>query len=189
MPRLIKMTPEALTLWTAFHDDTHRRLADGRETTPPILQGWESKLPDHVARIAGLVRIVQHVDTDAPLHELTEGDVKTALSFVPALRSHAARAVEAMGANPETAKARKVWQWICKNRSKLADTREREELGRIEAVKARDLDRSSVAGIANAREAAQVLDLLASKGWVHSVEFKRIGTTAKTQNLYYIRPV
>lgn len=188
MPHLLKMTTEALTLWTSFHDETHRRLADGRETMPPILQGWESKLPDHIARLSGLVRIVKHIDTGEPLHEITGEDVETALSFIPALRSHAARAVEAMGANPETAKARKVWQWICKNRSKLADIREGEELGRIEAVKPRDIDRAGVAGIANAREAAQVLDLLASKGWVHPVEFKRIGTTAKPQELYYIRP-
>lgn len=188
LPHLLRMAPEALNLWREFHDSTHRRLADSRETMPPILQGWESKLPDHVARIAGLVRIVRHVETGEELHTLTAGDVKAALAFVPAFRSHAARAVEGMGANPETARARKVWQWLERNRARLVDTREDEGLGRIEAIKARDLDRAGVAGITNATEAAAVLDLLTSKGWLSPVTFKREGTTAKLQTLYYIRP-
>jgi hypothetical protein len=93
-----------------------------------------------------------------------------------------------MGANVETSRARKVWEWIEKNRARLVDTREREGLGSIEAVKARDLDRAGVAGIGNATEAAAVLDLLASKGWLSPVDFKRAGTTAKAQAIFYIRP-
>lgn len=188
LPHLLTMDPQALDLWREFHDATHRRLADGRETMPPILQGWESKLPEHVARLAGLVRIVRHIEAGEELHTLTAGDVEAALAFVPAFRSHAARAVEGMGANPETARARKVWQWLEKNRATLRDRRESESLGTVEAVKARDLERAGVAGIANAREAGDVLDVLASKGWVQPVTFKREGTTAKPQALYYIRP-
>ncbi|MEX2606029.1 MAG: DUF3987 domain-containing protein [Kiritimatiellia bacterium] len=188
LPHLLKMTPEALDLWTAFHDGTHRRLADNRETMPLILQGWESKLPDHVARLAGLVRIVRHVETGEELHTLTAGDVRAALDLVPAFRSHAARAVEGMGANPETVRARKVWTWIQKNRAKLRDIREAEGLGAVEAVKGRDLERAGVAGIAKASEAGDVLDLLAGKGWLQAVDFKRAGTTAKPATLHYIRP-
>lgn len=33
-----------------------------------------------------------------------------------------------------------------------------------------------------------MLDLLASKGWVQAVTFKREGTTAKPAPLYYVRP-
>lgn len=188
LPHLLTMNKQALDLWREFHDATHRRLAAGRETMPPILQGWESKLPEHVARLAGLVRIVRHIEDGEELRTLTAGDVEAALAFVPAFRSHAARAVEGMGANPETARARKVWQWLEKNRATLRDRRECESLGAVEAVKARDLERAGVAGIANAREAGDVLDVLASKGWVQPVTFKREGTTAKPQALFYIRP-
>ncbi|MDA3874220.1 MAG: YfjI family protein [Kiritimatiellae bacterium] len=188
IPHILRMTQDALSVWISFHDETQRHLVNERESIPAILQGWESKMPEHVVRLAGILRIVKAIGNGEPLNTVTGEDMQQAISFVPSLRSHATRAVEAMGANLETARARKVWKWIDRHRAELIKLRKADDLGELEAVKARDIDRAGVAGVANAAEATAVLDLLVSKGWLQEVAFKREGTTSKVQRLFYIRP-
>jgi len=91
-----------------------------------------------------------------------------------------------MGADTDTARARKVWTWLDRNRAKLRDWRESEGLAGVEAAKAKDVHRYEVAGVKNSTEAEAALLLLADKGYLQAVDIRP--PAGKAQRLFFMRP-
>lgn len=183
-PHLVRLTPNAFDRWREYHDVTLAEIGVTRETRPGSYLQWLSKLAEHVARLALLFHAVRHVE-GAELGRIGT-EIEDAIRLAEALKVHARRAFAMMGADADTARARKVWTWLDRNRAKLRAWRERDRLPSCEAVKARDLDRAEVAGIKNSAEAEVVLMLLADKGYLQAVELRP--PAGKAQRLFYLRP-
>ena len=183
-PHLVRLTPTAFDCWRAYHDATLTEIGTNRETKPGSYLQWLSKLAEHVARLALLFHVVRHVE-GAPLGQIGP-EIEDAIRLADALKVHARRAFALMGADMDTARARKVWTWLDRNRNKLRDWRERDRLPPCEAVKPRDLDRAEVAGVKNSAEAEAILMLLADKGYVQAVDFRPLA--GKAHRLFYLRP-
>jgi len=181
---LIHLHPAAFERWRAYHDGTLREIGEARQTKPGGYLQCLSKLPEHVARLALLFHAVHHVE-GARLGQITS-EVDDAIRLAEALKVHARRAFALIGADADTARARKAWAWLDRNRARLRSYREKEGLPAIEAVKPRDVDRNEVAGVTNAAEADAVLMLLMDKGYLQAVDLQM--ATGKLQRLYYLRP-
>jgi hypothetical protein len=184
-PHLVRLAPDAFDCWRAFHDSTVREIGETRETRPGSFLQWLSKLPEHVARLALLFHACQHAE-GAPLGRIERNTIEDAILLAGVLAVHARRAFAIMGGDVETARARKVWSWLDRNRDKLRTWREKEGLP-VEAVKPRELDRHGVAGVENVTEAEAVLMLLADKGYVQGVDI-RPPTAGRPTRLFYLRP-
>lgn len=183
-PHLVRLAPTAFSRWRAYHDATLAEISATRETKPGSYLQWLSKLPEHVARLALLFHAVRHVE--GSLLGQIEPEIEDAIRLADALKVHARRAFALMGADMDTARARKVWIWLNRNRDKLRVMRERDQLPACEAVKSRDLDRAEVAGVKNSAEAEVVLMLLADKGYVQAVDFRP--PVGKAHRLFYLHP-
>src|ERR1700691_5457246 len=57
-PRLLPLSPEARRLWIDFHDHVEPRLCAGGELEP--VRGLANKLPEHAARIAAVLTLVDN---------------------------------------------------------------------------------------------------------------------------------
>jgi hypothetical protein len=183
-PHLVRLWPAAFTQWRAFHDATQAEIGGDRETKPGSYLQWLSKLPEHVARLALLFHVCRHVEGE-DLGQIGP-EIEDAIRLAEALKVHARRAFALMGADTDTARARKVWTWLERNRDRLRELRGNEGLPSVEAVKPRDLDRATVAGVKNSADAEACLLLLADKGYVQAVDVRAPG--AKPSRLFYLRP-
>lgn len=183
-PHLVTLHGTAFERWRAYHDATLREIGETRETKPGSYLQWLSKLAEHVARVALLFHACRHVE-GARLGEIGT-EIEDAIRLAEALKVHARRAFALMGADADTARARKVWTWLDRNRGKLRELREAERLPGAEAVKAKDVHRYEVAGVRNSGEAEAVLLLLADKGYLQAVDVRP--PAGKAQRLFYLRP-
>jgi hypothetical protein len=181
-PHCVKLHPTAFDFWRAYHDDTHAEIHGLAETGRVEYLQWLAKLPETVARIALLFRIVGGGDMHAPIVE----EVARAAEVAEVLKAHARRAFAMAGDSSEVSQARQVWRWIDRNRAKIASKRSAEELEGIEAVKPSDIYTAGVAGASRSAEAESLLDFLTERGWLQKVRFQRDG--AKVQTVYLIHP-
>ena len=105
------------------------------------------KLPERIARIALIFRMVRHVSQGASLERLGTEDIRAAYQVMQVLRQHGRRLFGLMGQSSYHAKAPILWEAINQRLAKLREFREKEGLGQIEAVKPRDVARHEWAGI------------------------------------------
>ena len=186
-PYLIGFTPTGFRRWAAYHDELAAEATRSVGQKPTAFVEWLGKLPERVARIAGIFRAVRHVAEDVPLGAIDEAEIDAAYMVTLALLTHGKRAFGLMGQDADQAKARALWRMLTERRAKLRDERDREGLGPVEAVKPRDVARYGWAGIEKAEEARRVLDVLAVKGWL--AEESRPGAGRGPQHvLYHLHP-
>jgi hypothetical protein len=102
-PRPLPLDPEARALWIAFADDTERRLAD--EYRP--ITGLANKLPEHAARIAGVLTLADDLAASHVRADALAAGVDLANHYAgEALRLHMAG-----GITPALAEARALLSW------------------------------------------------------------------------------
>ena len=185
VPHLVGLTSSAFARWRQYHDAMQTEIKTNREIKCSGYLQWLSKLAEHIARLALLFHVVRNVEA-GEFGKIDTPEIEDAITLAEVLKVHARRAFALMGADLDTARARKVLAWLERSRGKLREWREKEKLPPCEAIKPRDLIRYEVAGIKSSKEAEAVLMLLADKGYVQAVNFQP--PKAKMHLLFYLRP-
>ena len=187
-PHLIGFTLDAFQRWAAYHNELAAEAGRSVGHKPTAFVEWMGKLPERVARIAGIFRAVRHVAEGVPLGAIDAPEIDAAYMVTLALLTHGKRAFGLMGQDSDQAKARCLWRALDERRVKLRDEREREGLGRIEAVKPKDVARGGWAGIEKTDEARRVLEVLSTKGWLSDAVTLPGKARGQQHDLYYLRP-
>jgi hypothetical protein len=187
-PHLIGFTLDAFQRWTAYHNELAAEAGRSVGHKPTAFVEWMGKLPERVARVAGIFRAVRHVAEGVPLGAIDAPEIDDAYAVTLALLTHGKRAFGMMGQDADQAKARVLWRALDGRRVKLRDEREREGLGRIEAVKPKDVARNGWAGIEKTDEARRVLEVLSTKGWLSDAVTLPGKARGQQHDLYYMRP-
>jgi hypothetical protein len=187
-PHLIGLTPDGFERWRGYHDELAREAEQAAGIMPPAFIQYLVKLPERVARIAGIFRAVRHVAEGLPLGAMDAGEIDAAYMVTLALLSHGKRAFGLMGQSPDHAKARVLWRALDERREKLRAEREREGLGRVEAVKPKDVHRYGWAGIEDTEEARRVLEILSTKGWLSDAITLPGAAKGQQHCLFYLHP-
>lgn len=187
-PHLIGFTLGAFQRWTAYHNELAAEAGRSVGHKPTAFVEWLGKLPERVARIAGIFRAVRHVAEGVPLGAIDAPEIDAAYMVALALLTHGKRAFGFMGQDADQAKARCLWRALDERRVRLRDEREREGLGRIEAVKPKDVARGGWAGIEKTDEARRVLEVLSTKGWLSDAVTLPGKARGQQHDLYYMRP-
>jgi len=186
-PHLIGFTLDAFQRWTAYHNELAAEASRSLGSKPTAFVEWMGKLPERVARIAGIFRAVRHAAEGVPLGAIDAPEIDAAYMVTLALLTHGKRAFGLMGQDADQAKARCLWRALDERRVKLRAEREREGFGMIEAVKPRDVARYGWAGIQKTEEARRVLDVLATKGWL-AEDTKPAAGRGPQHVLYHLHP-
>ncbi len=186
IPHIIGLTEEAFELWTQYHNELAQEARDSASFMSAPYIDYLVKLPERIARIALIFRMVRHVSEGASLERLGAEDIMAAYQVMQVMRQHGRRVFGLMGQSSYHAKAPILWEAINQRRAKLREFREKEGLGQIEAVKPRDVARHEWAGIKEVEEARFILEALETKGWVASAEIK--GSKGGKHSIYYLHP-
>jgi hypothetical protein len=180
MKKTIPMSSQSFTIWKEYHD----MIAKEMRTTPSdFYKAWLSKQPEHVARLALIIRAVNEVSGDV-LEYIPECDIRAAIKIADVLKVHARRIANLTGENEQASMARKVLNWITSNRNKIETLRQKEGIEAV-VVKPKDIAHFGVAGINTTDRALAVLDILDNQG--HLQRFEHYPTGQKRQTVYYVR--
>jgi hypothetical protein len=183
-PHLCRFDDRARAVWVAAHNS----IKPGTLDAAPLLASCMGKLPEHIARIALVFHLAECAERNEPPGPTIEaGTVERAAELAACLLAHTKRACAMMGDSETKSTARELWAAIAKHRDRLAATREAEGLGRIEAVKPRDVCRYGWAGIEDAATAREHLGVLEAKGWLRLRTAPAKGA-ARDHELYEIYP-
>ncbi len=135
------MSNESFAIWKENHDVTAKEM----QTTPSdFYKACLSKLPEHVARLALIIRAVNEESGDV-LEDIPECDIRTAIKIADVLKVHARRIANLTGENEQASTARKVLNWITSNRNKIETLRQKEGINAV-VVKPKDIAHFGVAG-------------------------------------------
>ena len=105
-PRRLEFASDAARRWLAFADHVERMLGPGNPLEP--VRGFANKLPEHVARVAGVLTLVDDLDA-AAISCRTLGQVIEILDFYT---TEALRLFEAGSCSPELREAEKLLEWL-----------------------------------------------------------------------------
>jgi len=113
-PYILKLTPEAYALWKEFQREVEKDMRDGEIFE--YVRDWAGKLPGAVGRLAGLLHCVEHSNDQPWAIKINDDTLSRALNLAAFLSRHALSAFDLMGADDDLNSARKVWQWVERNR-------------------------------------------------------------------------
>lgn len=110
IPKL-RLEGEALSLWTQYHDDVEQAQADGGRLVH--IRDWASKLSGKVARIAGVLHMVENRTHPEPWAvPISQATVAAAWALGEYYTAHALAAFELMNEEPNSRCAKTLLRWI-----------------------------------------------------------------------------
>jgi hypothetical protein len=157
-PRTLRFSVEADRQLRDFEAKLEPRLAEGEDLS--YLAGWAQKLAGTIARIAGILHVVQAVDDgtnwEAPITAATvEKAIRLGRDY---LLPHAQAAFGMMAADPRIMTARAVWETICRRVSERSECHESAPPS-LEITR-RDIHQWNRRRFESVKEADPVLELL-----------------------------
>ena len=146
-PRALPLSEAAVRLWRAFADRVETMLTHDGELRP--ISGVANKLPEHAARIAGVLTLVRDIDAGEIAH--TEMAAGTELA-----QHYAGEALRLQGGSQISAELRRAQQaldWLLNHWLELA-------------ISLPDLYQRGPAAIRDGKTARQVVTALEDHGWL-----------------------
>ncbi len=184
-PHVCRLDDAARAVWVTAHN----AIKPGTLAAAPLLASCLGKLPEHMARIALIFHLVECAErNEPPGGVIGAATVERAATLAHCLLGHIRRACAMMGDSDTRSRGRELWAAIDKHRERLADLRAAEGLGRIEAVKPRDVQRFGWAGVEDAAQARELLAGLEVKGWLRLRTAPARTPDARSHELYELRP-
>jgi replicative DNA helicase len=154
-PRTVTFTPDAARAVTRLLGDIEPRFRtvgeDGKPGDLAHMTDWGGKLAGAIIRIAGLIHLAQHA-RDGWDRPITRQTLDTAVQLGDYYTGHAKAAYDTIGADPATAHARAILQYL--------------HTTRPAQISARDLMRALRGRFSKASDAAAPLAILESHGWI-----------------------
>lgn len=146
-PRSLALSPEARRAWIAFHDDVEPRLAAGGEFEP--VRGLANKLPEHAARIAAVLTLVEDVESgEVGLAKMEDG--------IALARHYAAEAIRLFGASRVSGDLREAQQLLTWLQTNWQEPR----------VSLPDIYQRGPSSIRDKARAHRAVTILADHGWL-----------------------
>jgi Protein of unknown function (DUF3987) len=150
VPRPLRLSEPAARLWRAFGDSVETRLSRDGELRP--ISGLANKLPEHAARIAGVLTLLRDIDAGEIAAAETAAGIELAQHYAAeALRLHGGSQISA-----ELRAAQQALDWMCCH-------------WREPAISLPDLYQRGPNAIRDAKVARQIVATLEDHGWLYPI--------------------
>ena len=107
----ICLSPEAAIIFQNFRQQDERRLRP--EGDLRVIADWANKLPGNVARLAGILHLLENSETAKPWEvQITKPIIESAITIGNYYAEHALAAYGLMGAEPSFELGRRLWSII-----------------------------------------------------------------------------
>src|SRR5262249_10807161 len=115
----LQIEGDALTVWAAYNDRVEHEMREGERLA--AIREWASKQPGRVARLAGVLHLIEMVGTGSSTSASTSmaipaHTVEAACRLGEYFEAHALAAYDMMAALPQIEGARRVLAWITRTR-------------------------------------------------------------------------
>lgn len=150
-PRALPLSQEAACLWIMFHDEVERNIGPDGPWAP--IRGLAAKLPEHAARVAGVLSVAAKPDTDSIEKSALEGSIMLAGHYA----AEALRLVDAGMIDPGLVLAEKLLAWL------------HVDAGRG-ATHLAEIYQFGPAGIRTKTTAARIVGFLEDHGWLYRLK-------------------
>ncbi len=104
--RRLQFASDAAERWLAFSDEIEQRLGAGKALEP--IRGFANKLPEHAARVAGVLTLVEDLDAAA----ISCRALEQAIKILDFFTTEALRLFEAASCPPDLRHAEKLLEWL-----------------------------------------------------------------------------
>ncbi|MFH1735913.1 MAG: YfjI family protein, partial [bacterium] len=115
-PRSLKMSPESKQIWIDFHDEIEKQMGIGERFEG--IKGFAGKLPEHAARIAGILTLIDDLNATEVLGSFMESGCRLARYYA----SEALRLHQSGFLSSELLEAQKLLDWLHKPPKKTSIT-------------------------------------------------------------------
>ncbi len=105
-PRRLELSFSAAAIWSDFTDETERALGPGGALEP--IKGFANKLPEHAARMAGVLELAANGETELIGH----GSIEKGIALARFYAGEALRLFHAGSIPPEIVQAEKLLSWL-----------------------------------------------------------------------------
>ena len=166
-PRILTLSPQALTVWQEFSQDVETK--QGLYGEYYYMRDWTGKLPGAVLRIAGLCHVVEHGKKNKIINKVT---MRRALKLAKLLIIHAKVAFGMMGSDPTVSDAKVCLDWIIKNGA--------------QTFRRSDMHRSHHSKFARIGRLASALAVLTERHIISDVQKKYTGR--RPEIVYHVNP-
>jgi Protein of unknown function (DUF3987) len=106
-PREISLSTDARASWIAFHDHIEVQMGEGKPLWP--VRGLANKLPEIVGRLAGVLALVDHIETTM---EISVAEIERGIALAEHYAAEALRLFAASQVDAELTKARELLRWL-----------------------------------------------------------------------------
>jgi Protein of unknown function (DUF3987)/Primase C terminal 2 (PriCT-2)/RepB DNA-primase from phage plasmid len=146
-PRMLRLAPDARKLWIAFANSIECQLAPEEALYP--VKGIANKLPEHAARLAGVLALVSDPDTsEIPTEQMAAG-ITLAQHYV----GEALRLFEASRVSDDLRLAQMLLNWLLRSWGE-------------EFISLPDVYQKGPNSIRDQRTAAKLVEILENHGWL-----------------------
>ena len=114
IPQPLRLSPEAHAEWKAFARQVEGHLRPHGEFEQ--LKDWAGKLPGAVLRVAGIFHCVTHTHDTPQNHAISVTTISQALVLLAVLAKHTRAVFDLMGSDPDLEGARRILQWVERER-------------------------------------------------------------------------
>ena len=150
-PRKLTFDKEAARLWTSFADDVEKNMGAGGKWEQ--IRGFANKLPEHAARLAGVLALVHNIRT----HTVGLDFLSAGIALVSYYVAEAQRLHEQGYVDPDLALAERLLNWLHKNWEE-------------NLVSLPDIYQRGLSAISNKKIAVRTVAILEEHGWLVRVE-------------------
>lgn len=149
-PRAVPLSADAITKWLEFVAHVERSIGQGGELEP--VKGFANKLPEHAARLAAVLTLVENINA----HEITVDALERGIALAEHYATEALRIFEFSRANTDLVLAQRLLDWIQKWPEAV--------------ISLPDIYQRSLNAISDKATAAKLVAILVDHGWLTPVK-------------------
>jgi hypothetical protein len=150
-PRPLPLSTKVVAKWFEFVAHVERAIGQGGSLEP--IKGFANKLPEHAARLAAVLTLVENINA----HEITVDALERGIALAEHYATEALRIFEFSRANAELVLAQRLLNWL---QQKWPEP----------IISLPDIYQRSLNAISDKATAAKMVSVLADHGWLHRIE-------------------
>jgi Protein of unknown function (DUF3987) len=150
-PRPLPLSVEANTRWFEFVEHVEKSIGRNGELEP--IKGFANKMPEHAARLAAVLTVVENINA----HEISVETLERGIALAEHYATEALRIFEAARANKDLVLAQRLLHWM-------------QQSWNENAISLPDIYQRSLNAIRDKATAARLVAILVDHGWLKRIE-------------------
>lgn len=167
VPRKIVFSASAKTLWFEFADEVERHMAVGGKWEQ--IRGFANKIPEHAARLAGVLALVNDVHTSTVKEEFLHAGIMLATYYV----QEAKRLYDVGYVDPDILLAERLLRWL-------------QDSWQKDLVSLPDIYQRSLNAISDKKTAISIVKILEDHGWLVRVNGGGVVSGTRRKDVWQI---